>query len=120
MPERHESAGYLDAIFVSIRAFAQELEASRAWLARVEQTENQVWRLSFLREARASFERAPARLAEIVEQLGALGSAETLPAPLDRLRDNVAKMRADVAAHGERLRALEAKEAQAAAPIGQA
>ena len=120
MTERHESAGYLDAIFVSIRAFSQELDASRKWLARVEQTENQAWRLSFLREARASFERTPARLAAILEQLGALGSVETLPAPLDRLRDNVATMRADVAAQGERLRALEAREAQAAAPIGQA
>jgi len=117
---RQESAGYLDAIFVAIRAFSQELESSRKWLARVEQTENQAWRFTFLREARASFERTPGRLAAILEQLAALGSVETLPPPLDRIRDNVTTMRADVAAHGERLRALEAKEARAAAPIGQA
>jgi hypothetical protein len=117
---RQESAGYLDAIFVSIRAFSQELEASRKWLGRAEQTENQAWRLSFLRAARASFERTPGRLAAILEHLTALGSMDTLPAPLDRIRDNVATMRAEVAAQGERLRTLEANEARAAAPIGQA
>ena len=111
---------YLDAIFASIRAFAQELEASRRWLLRAEQTENQAWRLSFLREARATHERTPARLAAVAEQLAALGSLESLPAPLDRIHQNLAAMRTDLAAHEEHLVRAEAREARAAAPIGRA
>ncbi len=115
------SAGdYLDAIFTSIRAFAKELDASRRWLSRAEQTENQAWRLSFLREARAAYERAPARLAALVERLSALGSSDSLPAPLDRLPQNLVTMRCDLAVHEERLVRLEAREAQAGEPIGRA
>jgi hypothetical protein len=111
--------GYLDALFAAIRAFAQELEASKRWLGRAEQTESQPWRLSFLRAARAAFERAPSRLAAVAEQLAALGPAETLPAPLDRVHRNLGAMRADLAAHGERLYRVEAKEAERA-PVGRA
>jgi hypothetical protein len=111
--------GYLDALFAAIRAFAQELDASRRWLGRAEQTESQAWRLSFLRASRAAFERAPARLAAVADQLAALGPAESLPAPLDRVHRNLSAMRADLVAQGERLRSFEAKEAQGA-PIGQA
>jgi hypothetical protein len=114
------SGYYLDAIFAAIRAFAQELEASRRWLGRAEQTENQTWRLSFLREARAAYERVPARLATVVDQLSALGPADALPAPLDRVHQNLTAMRRDLLAQGERLVRLEAREAQAAAPIGRA
>jgi hypothetical protein len=110
---------YLDAIFASIRAFAQELEASRRWLGRAEQTENQAWRLSFLREARAAYERAHPRLEAVVAKVGALGAADTLPAPLDRIHGNIATMRAELAAHADRLVRLEAKEAEAA-PVGRA
>jgi hypothetical protein len=111
---------YLDAIFSSIRTFAQELDASRRWLQRAEQTENQAWRLSFLRAARVAYERAPTHLAAVGERLSALGSADSLPAPLDRIHQNLAAMRADLTAHAERLVRLEAREAQAAAPIGRA
>jgi hypothetical protein len=111
---------YLDAIFTSIRAFARELDTSRRWLSRAEQTENQAWRLSFLREARAAYERAPARLAALVDRLGALGSSDALPAPLDRLHQNLATMRRDLATHEERLLRLETREAQAGAPVGRA
>jgi hypothetical protein len=115
------SAGdYLDAIFSSIRAFAKELDASRRWLTRAEQTENQAWRLSFLREARAAYERTPARLAALVDRLAALGPCDALPAPLDRLPQNLTTMRSDLAVHEERLLLLEAREAQAGAPIGRA
>lgn len=113
------SGHYLDAIFESIRAFAQELEGSRRWLVRAEQTENQAWRLSFLRQARAAYERTPARLEAVVARLAALGSADSLPAPLDRIHENLATMRADLDAHAERLLRLEAREAEAA-PVGQA
>jgi hypothetical protein len=109
---------YLDAIFASIRAFSQELDASRRWLGRVEQTENQAWRLSFLREARATYERTPSRLAAVAEQLAALGPPDSLPAPLDRVQHNLARMREELDAHEQRLVRIEAREAQGAAPIG--
>ena len=111
---------YLDAIFVAIRSFAQELEASRRWLERAEQTENQAWRLSFLREARATYERTPARLAAVAARLAALGAVDSLPAPLDHIHENVATMQADLASHEARLLSLEAREAQAAPPLGRA
>jgi hypothetical protein len=111
---------YLDAIFASIRAFSQELDASRRWLGRAEQTENQAWRLSFLREARAAYERTPSRLTVVAERLSALGGADALPPPLDRMHHNLTRMRGDLEAHEERLVRLEAREAQAAAPIGRA
>ena len=110
---------YLDAIFASIRAFAQELEASRRWLGRAEQTEHQAWRLSFLREARAGYERTRPRLDAVVTRLAALGPADALPPPLDRIHHNVAAMRADLADHADRLHKLEAREAEAA-PLGRA
>jgi hypothetical protein len=113
------SGHYLDAIFESIRAFAQELEASRRWLLRAEQTENQAWRLSFLREARAAYERTLVRLEVVKGRLAALGSADTLPAPLDRIHGNLVTMRTDLDAHAERLLKLEAREAEAA-PVGRA
>jgi hypothetical protein len=113
------SGHYLDAIFESIRAFAEELAASRRWLQRAEQTENQAWRLSFLREARAAYERTPVRLRVVEGRLAALGSADSLPAPLDRIHENLTTMRADLEAHAERLLRLEAREAEVA-PIGRA
>jgi hypothetical protein len=110
---------YLDAIFASIRAFSQELDAARRWLGRAEQTENQAWRLSFLREARAAYERTLVRLEVVADRLGALGSADSLPAPLDRIHENLVTMRTDLDAHAERLLRLEAREAEAA-PVGRA
>jgi hypothetical protein len=115
-PPSSQDPYYLDAIFASIRGFAQELESSRRWLQRAEQTENQPWRFTFLREARAGHDRARARLDAVTARLSALG---TLPAPLDRIHDNLAAMRTDVAAHAERLVRVEAHQAQAA-PIGRA
>jgi hypothetical protein len=111
---------YLDAIFAALRAFGQELEASRRWLGRAEQTENQVWRLSFLRAARASYERSPALLAAVGERLGALGPVERMPPPFDRIHRNLTTMHGELAAQGERLSKLEAREAQGGAPLGQA
>lgn len=110
---------YLDAIFASIRAFAQELEAARKWLGRAEQTENQAWRLSFLREARAGYERTRARLDAVVARVTALGPADTLPPPIDRIHHNIATMRADLSELAERQLRLETREAQTA-PIGKA
>jgi hypothetical protein len=98
------SGHYLDAIFEAIRAFAQELEASR---------------LSFLRAARAAYERTEGRLEAVVARLAALGSADSLPAPLDRIHENLATMRADLDTHAERLRRHEAREAEAR-PVGRA
>jgi hypothetical protein len=111
---------YLDAIFAALRAFGQELEASRRWLGRAEQTENQAWRLSFLRAARASYERSPALLATVGERLGALGPAERMPPPFDRIHRNLTAMHLELDAQGERLTRLEAREAQGAAPVGRA
>lgn len=111
-----QDADYLDAIFSAIRAFAHEIEASKRWLARAEQTKSRAWRLSFLREARAALERAPAQLAKVDERLAALGPIDSLPAPLDRIHGNLATMRADLGALHERLQAAEAK----AEPLGQA
>jgi hypothetical protein len=48
---------YLDAIFASIRSFAQEIEGGRRWLARADATEHVGWKLTFLREARGALER---------------------------------------------------------------
>jgi hypothetical protein len=110
---------YLDAIFAAIRAFAQELEASRRWLGRAEQTENQAWRLSFLREACDAHERTRLRLDLVVARVTALGPPDSLPPPLDRIHGNVATMRANLAEHAERLVRLEAREAQGA-PVGRA
>jgi hypothetical protein len=111
---------YLDAIFASLRAFGQELEASRRWLGRAEQTEHQAWRLSFLCAARASYERSPALLAAVGERLGELGPADHMPPPFDRIHKNLATMRLELIAQGERLTRLEAREAKGAAPIGSA
>lgn len=110
------SAGYLDAIFAALRAFTDEVAATERWLSRAEQTDSHAWRLSFLHEARASFERAPERLATLLDRLGALGPVEALPPPLDRMCANLVTMRADLAAQGERLTLAE----QQAAPIGTA
>lgn len=110
---------YLDAIFAAIRAFAKELEASRVWLGRAERTENQAWRLAFLREARAAYERTLSRLDQVADRLAALGSPGSLPPPLDRVHHNLAAMRADQAAQAERLLRLEEREAETA-PVGRA
>lgn len=109
-------ADYLDAIFASIRAFSQEMEASRRALLRAEHTGSPPWRLSFLREARVALERARARLATIEGRLAALGAPASLPPPLDRIRDNLDAMRADLASHGERLDHAEAS----VTPLGRA
>lgn len=116
MEEEPASADYLDAIFAAIRAFSHEMEASERWILRAERTPGPLWRLTFLREARAAFERAPPRLAAVADRLAALGPPESLPPPLDRIHANLATMRADLAAHGERLRVAEGT----VAPIGQA
>jgi hypothetical protein len=110
------SAGYLDAIFTALRAFTDELAATKRWLSRAEQTDSHAWRLSFLHEARASFERAPRRLEAVVEHLSALGPLDALPPPLDRMRDNLVAMRADLLTQGERLTLAE----EGVAPIGTA
>jgi hypothetical protein len=110
---------YLDAIFGSVRAFAQEIEASKRWLSRAEQTQNQAWRLSFLREARAACDRTRRTLETATRRLGALGPAEALPPPLDRMQANLTAMRTDLATQTERLVRLEAREAEGA-PVGRA
>jgi hypothetical protein len=109
-------ADYLDAIFSAIRAFAHDLETSKRWLGRAEQSKSRSWRLSFLHEARAALERAPAHLATVDERLAALGPIDALPAPLDRIQGNLATMRADLAAQRQALHAAEAK----LEPLGQA
>ena len=109
-------AAYLDAIFAAIRAFAHDFEASKRWLARAEQTQGAAWRLSFLREARAAFERATERLAVVGSRLAALGPIDRLPPPLDRIHGNVVTMCADLAAQGSRLEAAEGE----VEPIGRA
>lgn len=111
-------ADYLDAIFAAIRAFSGEVSASKRWLARAEETQSQAWRLAFLREARASFERAPQRLSVVVEKLAELGPAGSLPSLLHRIEENIMTMRGDLDALGENLAAAETKEGERA--IGQA
>ncbi|MFT3765545.1 MAG: hypothetical protein QM820_08530 [Minicystis sp.] len=95
MEQDPTTADYLDAIFASIRTFAQEMETSKRWLLRAERTASPSWRLTFLREARAALERAPQRLAAVSERLAALGPPEALPPPLDRVHGNLATMRTD-------------------------
>jgi hypothetical protein len=113
------TAGYLDTIMASVRAFGQELEVSRRWLTRAGETESQAWRLSFLREARAAHERTARRLAALAERLGELGDPESIPAPLDRIHKNLDTMRAELSAHEESLARMEARELQAS-PLGRA
>ena len=52
----------------------------------------------------------------MAQRLAALGPPESLPPPLDRLAQNLATMRGDLAAQGELLAAAEG----AVAPLGQA
>lgn len=113
-----DDPAYLDALFTTIRAFTDDLSASKRWLARAEATKNQAWRLSFLLEARTTCDRAPVHLTLAAERLAELGSVRSLPAPLDRIHENFATMRADLAAHEESLRKAEASEASNA--IGRA
>ena len=110
---------YLDAIFASIRSFAQDLEASKRWLGRAEQTENQAWRLSFFREATGALERTRRTLEGVTRRVAALGTEESLPPPLDRIHDNLAAMRTDLAAQAERLGRLETRVVEAP-PLGRA
>jgi hypothetical protein len=116
LEEETPPAAYLDAIFAAVRAFAQEMEASERWLLRAERTKSPLWRLTFLGEARTAYGRAPARLADVTRRLAALGPPESLPAPLDRMGENLATMRGDLTAQGELLAAAEA----AVAPLGKA
>ncbi len=109
-----QDADYLDALFAAIRDFTEEMTAAKRWLARAGQTTNQPWRLAFLHEARAALDRAPRRLAVVVEKLTALGPASSLPTPLNRIHDNLVSMRADLADLGESLKKAEAKEAEKA------
>ncbi len=118
MNQAPQSIDYLDAIFASIRSFNQALAVSRKWLDGAEHAESQAWRLALLHEARAAFERTPPLLAMILERLGTLGPVDTLPAPLDRMSENVTAMQADLAAHAERLARLELREVQQASPVG--
>jgi hypothetical protein len=110
---------YLDAIFASIRTFAQDMETCKRWLGRAEQTENQVWRLSFLREARAAEGRTRRTLEAVQRRVAGLGAPEALPAPLDRMHVNLAAMRTDLAEQAERLGRLETREIEAP-PVGRA
>jgi len=110
------AAGYLDALFEALRAFTEEIAAGKRWLTRAEQTESPAWRLTFLAEARAAFARAPARLNAVAERLAALGPPESLPPPLDRVRDNLARMRSELSAADERLRRVE----EGTRPLGEA
>lgn len=107
-------SGYLDEIFAAIRAFSREIGCSRDWLTRAERTESRAWRLSFLAEARAAWERAPAHLDAAGERLAALGPAESLPPPLDRVHSNLAVMRADLEKQGEQIGEAEAELADGA------
>ncbi|APR87649.1 hypothetical protein A7982_12998 [Minicystis rosea] len=116
MEQDPTAADYLDAIFAAIRSFAEEMESSKRWLARADRTQSPPWRLTFLREARAAFDRAAPRLDAVAERLAALGAADTLPPPLDRVHKNLATMRTDLATHGDRVHDAEGK----VPPIGTA
>ncbi len=120
MSEAPAAIDYLDAIFAAIRAFAAELGAARRWLDDAERAEHQAWRLSFLREARGRLASARTGLGCVDEQLCALGSADDLPAPLDKVAENLLTMRKDLEAQRSRLEVLEASAASSAAPIGRA
>lgn len=101
---------YLDAIFTAIRAFTNQIAASKRWLARAAETQSQPWRLAFLHEARAAAERARPCLTAASERLAELGPGESLPPPLNRIHDNLATMGADLVAHEEALRQAEGRE----------
>jgi len=107
MVEEPAPANYLDALFGSLRAFTRELEASRTWLSRAEQTGVQAWRLSFLRAARDAFERAHGCLGQVRERLAVFGPAEAVPSPLDRIQQNLTAMRSNLEAQARRIGALE-------------
>jgi hypothetical protein len=118
-PDPPSGPYYLDAIFSRVRAFAQEIESSKRWTARAERTESQGWRLTFLREARAGFDRATGILHAIRARVAELGPPDALPPPLDRIHDNLAAMETDLGAHAEALVRLEAREAEQR-PLGSA
>lgn len=107
MAEDPPALGPIDALFVAIRSFSDELDASRRWLARAEQTEHTAWRASFLLEARASIERAPDKLDRVIAKLTVFGSPSALFPPLDRIAQNLPAMRADVEAQRAKIEAAE-------------
>lgn len=101
------TAGYLDAIFASIRSFARDLAAARAWTARAREAPGALWRFELFGAAQGSLGRARAALVEVEERLSGLGKPDEIPAPLDQLAKNLAAMRADLEAEEEDLEALE-------------
>lgn len=113
--------GYLDAIFVAIRAFTEKLVRSQQWLTHAEETTNRAWRLSFLREARRAYEAAGPHLGEIRERLGPPGEPSPHePSPLEQLQKSLVTMQSKLDEHERRLIALESELAFASGPIGNA
>ena len=103
---------HLDAIFGSIRGFAQKLAASQQYLVRAEETKDRAWRLTFLREARRAYEGALPHLLKLRASL-----EET---PMAELRDQVVAIETSFVSHEQRLLKLETQLAFAAGPAGTA
>jgi hypothetical protein len=107
---------YLDAIFAAIRDLSQEIASMKGWLKNAERAAQPSWRFQFLGAARASQKRAEAHLTDVEERLRELGPADDVPAPLDKLPQNVAAMKADLRELERRLSRIEAESA--GRPIG--
>lgn len=113
-----KAAGYLDAIFGAIRAYARDLAEARSWLERAREVPCAAWRFERLAAARVSLERAGAWLWEVDKHLRGLGNPEELPTPLDQLAKNRSGMRAELDAEWDALAVLELEMMER--PIGQA
>ena len=111
------TAGYLDAIFAAIRAFAHDLSEGRAWIGRAREVRGPSWRFELLAAAQGSLDRAGASLWEVEERLRGLGNPEEIPAPLDQLAKNLPGMRAELEAEADALAALEREMMER--PLGQ-
>lgn len=108
---------YLDAIVAALRSAGKQVEATRSWLSSAEDADTDAWRLTALAAARSAHAEALARVDEAAAQLGDLGAAAELPAPLHVLPGRIEAMRAE-------LRDAEARIAEltvtvAARPIGE-
>lgn len=116
----HDPPGtsYFEAILVAIRSAGQRMVAVGGYLGSAEQAAQPGWKWQLLTAAGREHAEALARLDEADERLRRLGSAETLPAPLDQLPQRLESMRADLRVAEDRIQ--KALADAVSSPVGSA
>jgi hypothetical protein len=109
---------YLDPLFTSIRDAGQKLASAEELLGSAERSKGISWRLALVTAAHRAQTQARKHLAEAEARLCHLGSAETLPAPLDQLPRRLDALRGDIRHSEERL--LRVVSESASSPLGSA